>query len=209
MKKFLTLFTLTLLFAFISTNAQPWKVAVFTGYGQTAYENITDQAGYVPIGLQAAYGFENMKWGAVTAGIEFNYAVAKPTFELQSGGTKIAEQEVDQMVIAALIKVKFLKKQWNPFVRVGAGMYMGDIKNTMTTTAGQPAPPINLPSEVKLKSAFGFNIGGGVDYNLSKTGALFLEFVYHIVSREPDAGGTSSGFNNWAIQLGYQFAFGK
>ena len=217
MKKFLTLFSIIFLIAFISTSAQPFKLAIFTGYGQSAFENSTSSAGSIPLGLQASYGFENMNWGAVTAGLEFNYAVVPFTFEQQgtinNQPAKLNDQKFNQMIIAALVKVKFLKKKpFNPFIRVGGGMYTGNVTYEWTDAAKQAAQQAGqtLQDELKLKSGFGFNIGAGADYNISKAGALFLEFVYHIISREADVqGAQSSGLNNWAIQVGYQQALGN
>ena len=64
--------------------------------------------------------------------------------------------------------------------------------------------------DLDFKSAFGFNIGAGTDFSIAKTVALFAEFVFHLVSRTPDIqGAQSGGANNWAVQLGAQFGFGK
>ena len=49
-------------------------------------------------------------------------------------------------------------------------------------------------------------MGGGTDIKIGNGSSLFLEFVYHIVSREADAENAESfDANNWAAQVGVQF----
>ena len=62
--------------------------------------------------------------------------------------------------------------------------------------------------DVDFKSAFGFNFGGGATGALGEKMYWLGEFVYHIVSREPDTeGAESAGANNWAIQAGVGMGF--
>lgn len=215
MKRTLTILFI-FLFAFIFTNrayAQPFNIGFFTGYGMSSFENQDKAAGYLPVGLQAYYSLDKMKWGSLNFGLEFNYAVAPFSFEFSNQQGKLWDQKVNQMVIAALVKVKFLKGTFRPYARVGAGLYTGNVKNEFTDLARQLAQQQNvqLNEEVKLDSGFGFNIGAGTDFVFDKKGAsaVFFEFVFHIVSRTPDGANASAGFNNWAVQLGYQLGFGK
>ncbi len=215
MKKTFAIFFI-FVFALIFVNkvdAQPFNVGFFTGYGMSSFENQDEAAGYLPVGFQALYSLDKMKWGSLNFGLEFNYAVAPFTFEVSNQQGKLWDQKVNQMVIAALVKVKFLKETFRPYARVGAGLYTGNIKNEFTDLARQLAQQQNvqLNEEVKLGSGFGFNIGAGTDFVFDKKGAsaVFFEFVFHISSRTPDGANSSTGLNNWAVQLGYQLGFGK
>jgi opacity protein-like surface antigen len=213
MKKSIFAFTiLFLILALGSSHAQPFKVGIFTGYGMSSFENFNDNAGTLPFGFQAYYSLEKLQFGSLNFGIEFNYSVAPFTFEIQdNNGTVLGDWKIKQMIIAALVKAKFLKKsKVHPFVRLGAGLYTGGWTFDWNSTAQQAAQQQNvtLATEQDVDSGFGFNIGAGADFDIAKTVTLFGEFLYHIVSRTP-SGGQSGGANNWAIQLGAQFGFGN
>ncbi len=227
--------TLTVLFlfaiAFINStkiNAQPFKVGLFTGFGMSSFEDFKENAGFFPLGLRALYSLDKMKWGSINFGIEFNYPIIPPSFELSDNqGTKLYDQKIKQFMIGALAKVNFLKKQFRPYARLGGGIVMGGVTLTWTDQIKQVAQQrqLVLPEDGSLSSSFGFNIGAGTDYVLDRKGesVIFIEFVFNIVSRSIDEAdaknlgtllGTtistaSTGYNNWAIQLGYQLGFGK
>ena len=204
MKKFTTiLFILLFSIFFSNVNKAQFNLGAFFGYGMSAFENFTDNAGYIPMGLQAYYSFDKLSFGSLNFGVEFNYSVVPFTFE--------AKAKIKQMIIAALIKVKFLKASINPFVRLGAGLYTGGSTLEWTDIGRQAAQQqgINPVEEIKFDSAFGFNVGAGADYKFGKMYGVFLEFLYHIVSRKPENAQESGGANNWAVQAGFQVAFGK
>lgn len=213
MKKISTvLFVFVFAFLFsVKSDAQPFKLGFFTGYGMSAFEGGSENAGTIPVGLQALYALDNMDWGALNFGLEFNYAAAPFTYEFSNAQGKLWESKYNQMVIAALVKVKFLKKSFRPYARLGAGLYTGNIKQEYTALGKQVLANQAQPDEVELDSGFGFNIGAGTDYVLDGKGksALFFEFVYHIASRTPKGAGASTGFNNWAVQVGYQLGLGN
>ncbi len=216
MKKTLTvLFVFAFVVAFTNrADAQPFKLGFFTGYGMSSFEGATENAGTIPVGLQALYALENMDWGALNFGVEFNYGAVPFTYEFSNAQGKLFDQKYSQMAIAALVKVKFMKKSTlRPFARVGGGLYTGNIKLEYTDLGKQALQAANqaTPDEIKLDSGFGFNIGAGTDYVLDAKGksALFFEFVFHIVSRTADGASASRGFNNWAIQAGYQLSLGN
>lgn len=205
-------------FAFIfsaKTDAQPFKLGFFTGYGMSSFEGASENAGTIPVGLQALYSLDNMNWGELNFGLEFNYGAAPFTYEFQNAqGQKLFEQKYSQLVAAALVKVKFAKKSTlKPYARVGGGLYTGNIDLEYTDAGKQALQAAGqaVPDKLELDSGFGFNIGAGADYVLGSKGqnALFFEFVYHIVSRTAASGGQSTGFNNWAVQLGYQLGLGN
>jgi hypothetical protein len=213
MKKSFYIFTIMLLTLSISntSNAQPFKVGIFTGYGMSAFEGATTDAGTIPIGLQAYYSLEKFDFGSLNFGIEFNYSAVPFTYELQNpAGQVLREEKLKQLIIAALVKAKFLKKsKVHPFVRLGAGMYSGGI-TAEWTDAGKATLPAGVTpqTEANIDAGFGFNIGAGADFAVGNV-TLFSEFLYHIISRKPEGAAASTGFNNWAVQIGAQFGFGK
>ncbi|MBL1215761.1 MAG: outer membrane beta-barrel protein [Ignavibacteriae bacterium] len=202
-------------FAFSSINGQSFKLGLFSGYGSSSFENFDDNAGTIPAGVQALLSLDKMKFGSIDLGAEFGYSVVPFTFEVQE---QVNQQifkydwKIKQMIIAALVKVKFLKKSSvHPFIRLGAGLYSGGSTYEFPDDVKQFAQQnnITLNEELDIESAFGFNAGAGTDIQISKTAAIFAEFVYHIVSRKPEGAPEANGANNWAVQVGVLFGFGK
>ena len=75
---------LFLLFSTISIYSQG-SVTIFSGYGQSSFDdNLFDeetsfeQAGYIPIGIQAGYTFTVLPIGSLFVGAEVNHAVSPP-----------------------------------------------------------------------------------------------------------------------------------
>jgi len=219
MKRIATVIIVTLWFT-ISLQAQA-SIGVFAGYGQSSFEedlfgdgSKLDQAGYIPIGIQIGYNLPNLDFGTIFLGAEVNYAVSPFTFEMKgdvgNGEQTLADFKINQTVIGALVKVKFGKSNINPFIRLGGGAYMGgaeiqytdEIKSFYQQQTGETL----ADEETDVKTAFGFNVGAGADFKIGTSSAIFAEFVYHIVTREPDeANAESIDANNWAIQVGGQF----
>jgi len=205
MKKSLAiLFTLFLL----SGSAFAQSIGGFVGYGASAFgdkffgEEAEDenQAKYVPVGAHILFG----TGGNFEIGAEINYAAVPFTFDAGEYG----DLEVEQLYYGALAKFKIGSGGgiW-PYVRGGAGLYTGSVN----VKYSEEAKAIGAEDEsIDLKSAFGFNVGGGAELDFSSNNGLFAEFVYHIVTREFDQeegeeGDTSFGANNWAIQVGFHF----
>jgi hypothetical protein len=173
------------------------KIGVFAGFGQSAFEDQDDAAGYIPAGVQGLYQVTP----GLFVGAEVNIAVVKFTWELESGGEKIAEWSVSQTIFGALAKYEFGQGRIKPLLRAGFGMYTGG-------SDVEPEPGYTGGGETDYKSAFGFNVGGGATGALGEKMYWVGEFVYHIVSREADVEGAESfGANNWAIQAGVGMGF--
>lgn len=197
-----------------------FSLGVFTGYGQSSFDDDIlgsdskiEQAGYVPVGVQAGFNINTVSFGSIFVGAEFNYAVLPFTFDINgdigNGDESLAEFKVNQMVIGALAKFKFGKGNIKPFVRLGGGAYMGggdmEYSDKLKDYYQQFGQTLE-DEEYDVKTAFGFNAGAGADFRLNPSTSFFAEFVYHIVDREPDEEGAESfSANNWAIQLGAQF----
>jgi hypothetical protein len=170
------------------------KLAAFVGYGQSAFEDQDDAAGYIPIGVQ---GLLELSPG-LSAGVELNLAVVPFTWTYED--FEDSETKVTQTVIAALAKYEIGQGRMRPHVRGGVGMYMGKLEYVDDPFFGD--------AEEDYKSAIGFNFGGGVTADWGYDRFWLAEFVYHVVSRELDVEGADSfGANNWALQLGAGMKF--
>jgi Outer membrane protein beta-barrel domain len=219
MKRIAVIIILTYLVT-MTINAQTY-ISIFTGYGQSSFQedlfgddSKIEQAGYVPAGLQIGYDLANMEFGSIFLGAEVDYAVVPFTFELSedigNGEQNIADFKINQMVIGALVKVKFGKSNFNPFIRLGGGAYLGgaDIEYTeeIKTLYQQQFNQTLEDEELDIKTAFGFNVGAGTDIKMGSSSKFFVEFVYHMVTREPDEDNSESiDANNWAAHVGIQF----
>ena len=189
MKK-VTMFLLVALFLVSGLFAQENKftVSAVGGYAMSAFEDQDDAAGALPVGVLVGY---KLKPNLVVGG-ELNMALGGFSWELEQAGYKITST-ANQTLIGAFGKYYFSEGQYVPYGKVGVGMYTGD-GEAKVEYQGQ-----SQKETIKIDSAIGFNVGGGV---LLPDKGIFAEFVYHIVSRE--ASGESSGMNYWAIQVGYQ-----
>lgn len=204
MKKLLTILFALMIF---SGSAFSQSIGIFIGYGSSAFgddffgEEAKDenQAKYIPVGGHILFG----TGGNFEIGAEVNYALVPFTF---SAGD-LGDLEVEQLYYGALAKFKIGSGGgiW-PYVRGGAGLYTG------SSTFKVSDEMKNYGAEdytFDMKSAFGFNVGGGAELDFSSNNGLFAEFVYHFVTRENDATDgeetSSFGANNWALHVGFHF----
>ncbi len=219
MKKIILFSLLTFLFCFIQSAFGQMKIGIYSGYGLSAFESQSSGAETLPLGIQAYYSLENVSFANLNLGLDFNYSVVPFSFEMTTNtGTKLFTRRQRQLYIGALIKIKFLRNStFNPFARLGIGLYSGGHSLEYSDAIKQEAQQnqVSLPAELDISSGFGFNFGAGLDYKLTPTTGIFTEFVYHIVSRELNEaplnvfeglnlGKSSLGFNNWAILVGFQ-----
>lgn len=194
-KLFITLLALAV--AAAGASAQTTLLG-FAGYGQSAFEDQEDAAGYIPVGAQIMVAMSQ----GLAVGAEFNYAVVPFTWEYEYNGTKLGETKIGQMIFGGLARYEVGQGSLRPHLRGGAGLYMGKAEFEAESGSGLPN------SEVDYKNAIGFNVGGGITSDFGESKIWLLEFVYHIVSREADVADSESfGANNWAIHLGAGMKF--
>jgi opacity protein-like surface antigen len=159
-------------------------LGVQAGYNSSAFEDQESAAstfsGGVILGTDIA--------PIVDLGLEYNTLFSSFEFD-QADGLKA---KISQHLIGVWARWYFIPlPTLSPYIRGGVGYYTGKLEVSGTQSG-----------EADFKSTVGFNVGAGVDLPMG----LYGEFIYHIVSRELDvAGATSSGFNNWAINVGYSF----
>ena len=198
------------------------KIGIYTGYSLSSFEAQDGSSDMLPIGFQAYYSLENAGVANFNFGLDFNYSVVPFSFEMTTNsGTVLFTRKQKQLYMGALIKIKFLNASlFNPYVRLGMGLYSGGHSLEYPDAIKQEAQQkqVSLPAELDISSGFGFNFGAGLDYKLTETTGIFTEFVYHINSREINESPlnvfqglnlqkSSLGFNNWAILVGFQAGF--
>lgn len=202
------------------------KIGIYSGLGISSFEDMGTNGNFaemLPLGLQVFYSLESIEFVSFNFGVDFNYSVIPFTFEAKDAANKLVfTTEQNQLHVGVLVKIKFIKEIiLNPYVRLGTGLYSGGHLVEFSDEVQQAAQQqqISLPNELDISSGFGFNFGGGVDLKLTSSGnfGLFLEFVYHLNSRELDRTPynifgvnlqkKSLGFDNYAILLGFQVGF--
>jgi opacity protein-like surface antigen len=182
------------------------SVVIFGGYGQSFFSseigddnNHPEEAKYVPVGVQFLFGIDNFSVGA-----EVNYAAVPFTFTMSSDGTDLADFTITQLYYGGVIKFRLgTHAGLNPYLRAGAGMYTGKFKVDWTDDVTRL---LGLEdSETNYKSAFGFNLGAGIEFAVSQTSGIIVEFVYHKVNRTLDVEGAEAGkADNAAIHAGFK-----
>ncbi len=204
MKQLLVVF-LALLFIAFSVQAQS-QIGIFGGYGKSNFDlsdengedSGLDQSSFIPVGAELLFGSK------FQIGAEVSYSVSPFSFKAEEGGVTYVEERISQILVGGVVKIHFGEGTIRPFVRGGAGLYMGkdeiDFNEEFSQFLGVTDTTINF------KSAFGFNFGGGLKFQLGENSFLFGEFVYHMVKRELDVEGAEKmKMDNWAIRGGIEF----
>ena len=155
------------------------KVAACAGYSLSAFEDQGSAAGAIPLGVSV--GFDAAP--ALEVGGEFIYPLGGYQFESTQFDVKV-KSTFNQMMAGAYGKYLLGSGNTRPFLKAGVGYYMGDAK----------VEPTGYPSATeKIKSAVGFNVGGG----LQLESGISVGFTYNIVKRE------EMGMNTWGVMVGY------
>ena len=175
-----------------------FKVNVSTGYSLTAFEEdpySQDAAGTLPLGLSVG----KQVTPALEAGVELLYPLGGYTWEIEYTGipgfvdSYKANSTINQVLYGVYGRYLFNSSfRWNPFVKAGVGLYTG----------GGTVEVDDESEDFDIKSAVGFNMGGGVYVKDN----VWVQFQYHIVSRKPDEeDADKSGANTWDVMAGYVF----
>ncbi len=188
----------------VSFSVSQAQISVFAGYGQSQFgkdfygEGIDfDEASYIPVGAAYQFGV-----GLFKLGVEVNYSAVPFTYSIEYLGVEAAELTISQLAFGAFLKYRFsMLKVIVPYVRGGGEYVTGKAKFEWK---GQYAG-MEENFEEDYKGAFGFNLGGGVEFNLGVVG-IYGEFLYHFVERELDVDAAEKdSYNNYAFHLGLFF----
>jgi len=155
-------------------------VSGLAGYTMSAFEGQGSAAGTLALG--ASVGLKATP--ALEVGGEFVYPISGYKFEEDAGIFGKVTTTINQMLIGAYGKYFVGTGNLKPFLKAGLGYYTGKPKVEMSGDS----------ETAELKSAVGFNFGGGVQTEKG----LFAMFTYNIVKRE------SAGYNCWSVLVGYQ-----
>jgi opacity protein-like surface antigen len=170
---------IVLILAVTVSGQQNLKLTAYAGYSLSAFEDQGSAAGTIPLGL--SLGFKAAP--ALEVGGEFFYPLGGYEFESTEANVTIKLTR-NQMMAGAYGSYLLGSGNAKPYLKAGVGYYMGDAKVEQTDYASVTR---------KIKSAVGFNVGGG----LQLESGMSIGFVYNIVTRE------KSGMNTWAILVGY------
>ncbi len=201
MKKYIVVM-LVVLFATFTVKAQS-SIGIFGGYGQSKFdlsdENSEDsklsQSDFIPVGAELLFGTRFQIGG------EVSYSVVPFSFKAETDGKTLVEEKISQILVGGVVKLNFGEGVFRPFVRGGAGLYMGKDKIEFNEEL-QSFPD----TTINFKSSFGLNVGGGLKVRIGERSFLFGEFVYHMVKRQLDVEGAENmKMDNWAIRAGFEF----
>ena len=203
MKKYIVVM-LVVLFATFTVQAQS-SIGIFGGYGQSKFdlsdENGEDselsQSDFIPVGAELLFG------NKFQIGAEVSYSAVPFSFKAEADGKTLVEEKISQFLVGGVVKLNFGEGVLRPFVRGGAGLYMGkdkiDFSDELQSIGIQD-------TTINFKSSFGFNFGGGLKIQMGERSFIFGEFVYHMVKRQLDVEGAESmKMDNWAIRGGVEF----
>jgi hypothetical protein len=180
------------IFLFSSFSILSVQIGVFGGVGNSNFDlaDGADQSAYVPLGITLDFVKDIIHLGA-----EVSYSATNFTLKESIYGSN---SEISQLLIGGFIKVrKLTNTKITFFLRAGGGYYMGALvkKNFQNGNS--------ITQE--FEGTFGFNFGGGIEFNMMM-GKLYFEFVYYNVKRRFDVdGAVSSRMDNYAGHMGYIF----
>ncbi len=195
---------LLLVLFLISFSVSYSQISIFAGYGQSQFgkdfygEGVNfDDAAYIPVGASYQFGV-----GLFKIGVEVNYSAVPYTYNIQYLGVDAADLTISQLAFGGYLKYRFsMLKVIVPYIRGGGEYVTGKAK---IEWKGEYTS-LGSEFEEDYKGAFGFNLGGGVEFNLGVVG-IYGEFLYHFVDRELDVeGATKDSYNNYAFHVGLFF----
>jgi hypothetical protein len=175
------------------------RISAFIGYGISLFDEDFPQAGidrgragYLPVSLTASWAIRPR----ARLGMELGYSVLPFAFDDREGLDQ-ATEKVSQLLIGSFARYTLTGSIVAPYIRGGAGFYLGQWVIDYRDNAGL------VDSAYDFKPTLGFNIGAGIIGDWAGDRLVFLELLYHGVSRELDRSGAQRyGAGNLVIQLG-------
>jgi hypothetical protein len=196
------------LFYLINTFSQP-SFNLFSGYGKTVFENVANQAEYLPAGVQLMFGVPVLNFG-----IEAYYSVTPIMYNVQDIQSKknLKRIKFKQLFIGSVIKINLATGNFIPFIRVGVGLNSGEERVTWSEEAKRTAAFENgiilKNYNTSLKNKLGINLGGGFNLELWQYSGFFFEYVYHFISSQENIpGSVLFKADNWIFSFGYKINF--
>ncbi|MBP7462351.1 MAG: hypothetical protein KBA26_13770 [Candidatus Delongbacteria bacterium] len=183
------------------------SIAPFAGFGNSMFENHfgnhhSEQS--FPVGLSVINQFHSNFF--VSAGYEYSrydFSVEVRTYDSR---IYVGKNTVTQHAFTLNIHHIFPVPVINPFIGAGVGLYIGNYHYDHNEDADIRTFIEVHDYTLDYKPALGYNLNGGLLYNLSARWGLVGHYVYHIVDRKEDSPGTKAdGMNNWAVHLGVRY----
>jgi hypothetical protein len=193
------LLTTSLLFAFPPESPGATRLSAFVGYGISLFDGDFPRegverghAGFLPVSLSASWEIRT----SARLGVEFNYSVLPFAFDDREGLNQ-ATEKVSQLVLGSFTRYTLTESVISPYLKGGVGIYLGQWVIDYRDDAGF------VDAEYDLKPSLGFSAGAGIIADWAGDRFLFLEFLYHLVSRELDISGAKRyKAGNLAVQFG-------
>jgi hypothetical protein len=175
------------------------RVSAFVGYGISLFDGDFPRegverghAGFLPVSLSASWEIR----ARARLGVECNYSVLPFAFDDREGLNQ-ATEKVSQLVLGSFTRYTLTESVISPYFKGGVGIYLGQWVIDYRDDVGF------VDSEYDLKPALGFSAGAGIIADWAGDRFLFLEFLYHLVSRELDISGAKRyKAGNLAVQFG-------
>ncbi len=200
---------------FVGSTTLAQSIGIFGGYGSSQFSEDDflegfEQSSFIPVGANIMF---NTSGGLspIQIGGEISYGVVPFTFEMSEGDMHLGDLKINQLYFGAIVKFTIMTgNKAAPYLRGGAGMYTGNAEREYKSEAKALFESYGIileDEEIDVSSAFGFNIGAGLNFEINNKNALFFEFVYNIVDREIDEedGGEKFTSNSWVVQAGISF----
>lgn len=175
------------------------RLSAFVGYGISLFDKDfplagvdRGHAGYLPVSLATSWEIRPR----TRAGLELAYSVFPFAFDDRQGLDQ-ATEKVSQLILGSFARYTLTESVVSPYLRGGLGLYFGQWVVDYRDDVGI------IDSEYDFKPALGFNAGMGIIGDWAGDRFLFLELLYHMVSRELDRSGAQpQNAGNIVIQIG-------
>lgn len=189
-----------MVFACLQVNAQQLFFETFSGYNITAYEELEENQGYVPLGFRLAGGLEHVQIGG-----EYRRNITNPAFQVLDSPIRT---EFEETYYGALLRgnVSTLPAyRFGLILKAGAGYYNG---KKLTYENDQ----LITENTIEFDKAFGWNAGLGISAPIASLVHWEIGYQYNSVKRDALLGGTSKqnlSYHSFQVGLSLNLVFGN
>lgn len=176
-------------------SSRRFAVAGFIGYGISHFEeqeNWGGSSGFLPAGLQCLVNVSSH----LSVGAELSHSILPFSWDVKSGGVKIADWSVSQTAISGFLKYQNRPHGRRPHARVGFGLYLSTGRSEFEEGWGRDY-------ELEYQPGFGASMGLGLTGDWGSNRLYIMEAVYQVSYRRIDEDGAEHRWHNsLVIQIG-------